>query len=165
MGDMTAPFAAYRSPVRAEWLDYNGHMNDSSYSIAMSEANELLFVELGLSADYRASTGASLYTVESHIRYLAECSLDHTLNATTMVVDAGDKRVHLYTELFRDDDRMAATGEFLYVHVDAALGASVPMPSEHRDRVQDLVSSHAGLPRPGHLGLGVGSSRQRSGSV
>ncbi|HEU0288149.1 MAG TPA: thioesterase family protein, partial [Nocardioidaceae bacterium] len=117
---MSVPFAAYRSAVRSEWLDYNGHMNDSSYGIVLSEANELLFVELGLSADYRASTGASLYTVEGHIRYLAECSLGHTLNATTMVVAAGDKKVHLYTELFRDDDRLAATGEFLYVHVDAA---------------------------------------------
>ena len=165
MGDVSVPFAAYRSAVRAEWLDYNGHMNDSSYGIVLSEANELLFVELGLSADYRASTGASLYTVESHIRYLAECSLEHTLNATTMVVAAGDKKVHLYTELFRDDDRLAATGEFLYVHVDTALGSSVPMPSEQRARVQEMASSHSGLPPPGHLGLGVGSSRQRSGSV
>ena len=165
MGNVTAPFAAYRSAVRAEWLDYNGHMNDSSYGIVLSEANELLFVELGLSADYRASTGASLYTIESHIRYLAECTIDHTLNATTMVVAADDKRVHLYTELFRDGVRLAATGEFLYVHVDTALGSSVPMPSEHRARVQDMVSSHAGLPRPGHLGLGVGSSRLGTGSV
>jgi acyl-CoA thioesterase FadM len=159
MGDAPAPFAQYRTAVLAEWLDYNGHMNDSSYGIVLSAANERLFEELGLSADYRARTGASLYTVETHIRYLAECTLGQTLRATTMLVDADARKVRLYTELLHDDGRPAATGECLYLHVDSALGTTAPMPGDRQARVQEMLSAHADLPRPARLGLGVGAPR------
>ena len=102
MPEAPTPFAKYRSEVRAEWLDYNGHMHDASYGIVLSDANEELFAELGLSEDYRASTGASLYTVESHIRYLKECTLGQTLSAETLMTAADAKKVRLYTELLAD---------------------------------------------------------------
>jgi acyl-CoA thioester hydrolase len=151
MGETRTPFAAYSSEVRSEWLDYNGHMHDASYGIVLSDANEELFAALGLSADYRATTGASLYTIESHIRYLAESSLGQTLRATTIVVTADAKKVRLYTELLRGDGQLVATGEFLYLHVDSALGATTPMPSDRQVRVQEMLSAHADLPRPAHL--------------
>jgi acyl-CoA thioesterase FadM len=162
MGETRAPFAAYSSEVRREWLDYNGHMHDASYGIVLSDANEELFSALGLSADYRATTGAALYTVESHIRYLEESSLGQTLTATTIVVAADAKKLRLYTELLREDGRLAATGEFLYLHVDSALGTTTPMPSDRQVRVQAMLSAHADLPRPAHLGLGVGAPHARS---
>ena len=162
MGEVPSPFATYSTEVRSEWVDYNGHMHDASYGIALSDANEELFSALGLSADYRATAGASLYTVESHIRYLAECSLGQRLTATTIMVAADAKKVRLYTELLHGDGRLAATGEFLYLHVDSALGATTPMPGDRQVRVQEMLSAHADLPRPAHLGLGVGAPRAGS---
>jgi acyl-CoA thioesterase FadM len=158
MGERPKPFSTYATVVREEWLDYNGHMHDASYGIVLSDANEELFAALGLSMDYSATTQASLYTVECHIRYLAECSLGQSLRASTMMVAADAKKVRLYTELLHEDGRPAATGEFLYLHVDTALGAATAMPSDRHDRVQDMLSAHAGLPRPAHLGLGIGAA-------
>lgn len=149
-GETPGPFTAYRSQVRPEWLDYNGHMQDSSYAVVLSDANEELFARLDLSADYRAATGASLFTVETRIRYLAECTLGQTLSAATHVVDADAKRVLLYTELFCDDV-LAATGEGLYLHVDTTAGTTTPMPPDRRARIQELMASHASLPRPDDL--------------
>ena len=143
MHESSTPFAKYRSEVRAEWLDYNGHMHDASYGIVLSDANEELFAELGLSEDYRASTGASLYTVESHIRFLKECTLGQTLTAETLMTTADAKKVRLYTELLVDGT-LAATGEFLYLHVDAALGATTPIPDDRRLLVQEMLAAHAG---------------------
>jgi acyl-CoA thioesterase FadM len=157
MADVERPFTGYTTTVPAEWLDYNGHMHDASYGIALSDANEELFAALGLSRDYRERTGASLYTVEYHIRYLAECSLGQALTAATFVVAAGAKKVHLYTELLREAGDLAATGESLYLHVDATLGVTTPMPVDRQDRVQAMVAAHARLPRPSHLGRGVGA--------
>jgi acyl-CoA thioesterase FadM len=155
------PFAAFTSGVRAEWLDYNGHMRDASYSIVLSEANEEFLAALGLSADYRAATGASLYTVEGHIRYLAECSLGDTLRARTTVVAADRKRLRLYTEILRADGRVAVTGEFLYLHVDAVRGVTTDLPRDRYALVESVVSAHADLPRPAHLGAGIALSRPR----
>ena len=58
-----------------------------------------------------------MFTVETHIRFLAECSDGQTLTASTILVDADDKRLRLYSELYADGV-LAATGESLYVHVD-----------------------------------------------
>ncbi|MBA2531031.1 MAG: thioesterase family protein [Nocardioidaceae bacterium] len=152
---MSAPFSTYRSKVRREWLDYNGHMHDASYGIVLSDANEELFAGLGLSADYREATGASLYTVESHIRYLAECALGEALTASTILVSADARKMHLHTELLHEDGHPVATGEFFYLHVDAALGKVTPMPLDRHKRVLEMLAAHAALPRPSHLGRGL----------
>jgi acyl-CoA thioesterase FadM len=162
MDEAPAPFSRYESEVRPEWLDYNGHMHDASYAIALSDANEELFEALDLSADYRASSGAAFYTVETHIRFLAECGPGQTLTARTLIVDAGPKKMRLYTELLCDG-QLAATGESLYLHVDATVGATTPMPSDRQARVEQLLHAHAGLPRPAHLGRGVGAFRSDAG--
>jgi acyl-CoA thioester hydrolase len=153
-----APFAAYRQRVRPEWLDYNGHLNDAGYAVVLSEAHELVLDSLGLSAAYRRSHGASMFTVETHIRYLAECSEGQTLTAATILVDADRKRLRLHSELYADG-RLAATGECLYVHVDTSRGRSAPLPDDRQAGVDAMREAHAGLARPAHLGLGVGASR------
>jgi hypothetical protein len=73
------PFTAYREQVRPEWLDYNGHLNDASYAIVLTRAHELLLENLGLSAAYRESHQASMFTVEMHLRYVAEVNAGRLL--------------------------------------------------------------------------------------
>src|SRR5260370_29523552 len=81
-------FARYKTEVREEWIDYNGHLNDAGYALVLSEANEVLLADLGLSEDYRARTGRATYTVESHIRDLAEAHLVDELEAPSLEVRA-----------------------------------------------------------------------------
>lgn len=152
----SAPFAAYCEPVRADWMDFNGHLHDASYATVFADAHELVFESLGLSADYRVSHHAAMFTVETHIRFLAECSFGQTLTAATTLVDADAKRVRLHSELFADGV-LAATGESLYLHVDTATGRTATLPEDRQAKVDAMLAAHAGLPRPPHLGLGVGS--------
>lgn len=160
MPDLSAvdrrPFAAYREQVRPEWLDYNGHLNDASYAIVLTHAHELVLAHLGLSAAYRESHGASMFTVEMHLRYLAEVSAGQILTAATTLVEADRKRLRLHSELYADD-ALAATGECLYLHVDTAAGRTVPLPEDRQVRVDAMREAHAELARPAHLGLGVGA--------
>lgn len=139
-----APFTAYREVVRPEWLDYNGHLNDASYAIVLTRAHELLLEHLGLSAAYRASHQASMFTVEMHLTYLAEVSADQTLTASTLVADADHKRLRLRSELFADGE-LAATGECLYLHVDTTAGRTSPLPADRQAAVDSLRDAHAGL--------------------
>jgi acyl-CoA thioester hydrolase len=153
-------FEAYRSEVREEWIDYNGHLHDACYGIVLSDANEVLFAELGLSEDYRIETGRAMYTVEWHIRYLAESRRGDVLVASTMLVSADPKRMRLHTLLSRTDGTAIATGEAFYLHVDDAVGGVTPMPDDRWQGVAAMLAAHASLPRPDHLGLGVGAPRQ-----
>jgi acyl-CoA thioester hydrolase len=158
-GDPIAPFSRYRSDVREEWIDYNGHLHDACYGIVLSDANEMLFEDLGLSEEYRVQTGRAMYTVEWHIRYLAEAKRGDVLDASTIVVSADRKRMRLHTELRRTDQTVVATGEAFYLHVDEAAGGVTAMPDDRWQAVNAVLEAHALLPRPSHLGLGVGAPR------
>jgi acyl-CoA thioesterase FadM len=97
-----------------------------------------------------------MFTVEAHFRYLAEVSDGQMLTAATTLVEADRKRLRLHSELYADGE-LAATGECLYLHVDITAGRTSPMPDDRQARVDAMLAAHAGLPRPAHLGLGVGS--------
>jgi len=157
---LAAPYSGYRTEVRAEWIDYNGHLHDAGYAIVLSEANEALLAHLGLSEAYRAGTGRAMYTVESHIRYLAEAVRGDVIEAVSLLVSADAKRLRVHTGLRRDDGVLVATGEYLYLHVDQAGGSVTAMPPDRWAAVNALLSAHAALDRPGHLGRGIGDVRQ-----
>ena len=157
MPEWAAPLAVYRSGVREEWLDYNGHMHDAFYATVLSDANEALFEALDLSERYRDAEGMAYYTVETHIRFVAECSRGDVLTAATTMVDADAKRLRLYTELALEDGREVANGDSLYLHVDTSTGRTAPLSADRRARVDEVLAAHARLPRPPHLGLGVGT--------
>lgn len=152
------PFTAYRSTVHPQWLDYNGHVNDSAYAGICTQANELLLDELGIGEAYRASTCCSMYTVEAHLRYLGEVGPGAVLRAETFVVAADTKRLRVHTTLYVVDDAVL-TGEHLYLHVDQATGSVTPFPAARDEVVGKGLAAHAGLDRPAHLGLGVGAPR------
>jgi acyl-CoA thioester hydrolase len=154
-----APYRKYRTGVREEWIDYNGHLHDGNYAVVLSEANEVMFAELELSEDYRVETGRAMYTVECHIRYLHESKRGDVLEASTILVSADPKRMRVHTLLSHDDGTPIATGEFFYLHVDEAAGGVTAMPDDRWQRVSALLVDHASLDRPAHLGLGVGAPR------
>jgi acyl-CoA thioesterase FadM len=154
-------FRRYQAPVREEWIDYNGHLNDAGYAVVLSDANELLLAHLGMSQGYRETTGRALYTAECHIRYLAQARLGDVLSAASMVVSADPKRLRVHTLLSRADGAPIATGEHLYLHVDEAVGGVTPMPADRWAAVGELLAAHAALERPAYLGQGVAASRRR----
>jgi acyl-CoA thioester hydrolase len=154
-----APYRKYRTDVREEWIDYNGHLHDGNYAVVLSEANEVMFAQLELSEDYRIETGRAMYTVECHIRYLNESKRGDVLEASTILVSADPKRMRLHTLLCRGDGTPIATGEFFYLHVDDSVGGVTAMPDDRWQLVSALLADHASLDRPAHLGLGVGAPR------
>jgi acyl-CoA thioesterase FadM len=158
-GIAAAPYQRYRTEVREEWIDYNGHLHDACYGIVLSDANEVLFADLELSEAYRVETGRAMYTVECHIRYLAECKRGEILEAASILVSADRKRMRVHTLLSRDDGTPIATGEFFYLHVDEAAGGVTAMPDDRWARVEAMLAAHAGLERPAHLGRGVAAPR------
>ncbi len=153
------PFTGYRSPVREEWIDYNGHMNDAYYPVVCTEAAEVFLSALGLGAEYHAVTRYGMYTVEAHLRYRREAVRGDVLHAETLLVAADRKRLRVHHSLRRQSGDEVATGEFLYLHVDQGAGRVAPMSGERWAVVAEVLAAHATAAPPRHLGLGVGASR------
>jgi acyl-CoA thioester hydrolase len=149
----------HRQPVRAEWIDYNGHLMDGYYSVIFGHAIDAVMINIGLDAEYRQRTGCSLYTIESHVRFLREVKPDITPEVRTRVVGVDAKRLRLCLEMLVDDT-VVATQESMTIHVDQEVGRSSPWPDEIRSYCADLVE-----PPPDYAGRAIAmpGARPRSG--
>src|SRR5258708_13936827 len=82
--------------VPADWIDDNGHMMDAYYSVAFTEATEMLLDHVGLGAAYRARTGSGIYTVESHICFRASVRDGEQLRYTSRLPACDSRRFHAF---------------------------------------------------------------------
>jgi carnitine 3-dehydrogenase len=98
-----------------------------------------------------------MYTVECHIRYLAECTRGDRLEAASFLVSADAKRMRVHTALTKTGGTLVATGEHMYLHVDDGVGRVTAMPADRLAAVDAMLAAHARVERPGYLGRGVGA--------
>jgi len=150
-----APPASTRR-VPPEWVDYNGHVHESRYLELFAGATDALLGALGVDADYLAS-GGSYFTVETHLSHLRQLGAGDVVQVTTQVLDADEKRLHVFHVLLRDGEAdPVATAEQMLLHVDTTSGRASPAREPVRERVADLTRRHAELPRPERAGRSIG---------
>jgi acyl-CoA thioester hydrolase len=125
--------SVWREPVRDGWIDYNGHLSEAYYVLVLGHATDAVMDAIGLGPDYRAANDASLYTVEAHIRYLAEVSAGSELEVRSSIIGVTSKLLWIWHELWASD-RLRATEEVLGVHVHG--GSSTPFPDGVADRAR-----------------------------
>jgi carnitine 3-dehydrogenase len=145
--------------VRTEWVDYNRHLSDFRYGQVFGDALDVLFRSLGIDEDYRAA-GRAYYTVENHIKHLGEAKAGEPLYVTAQVLAVDDKRLHLFQRLHRGrDDKLIATAEQMYLHVDTKAAKAAPADPKIRAKLESIRSDHSGLPRPPEAGRPVGHEK------
>ena len=137
------------------WADYNGHMNEARYLEAASQATDRVMAMVGADAGYVAG-GQSYFTVETHLRHLAEVRVGERLRVTSQVVRAEGKKLHLFHRVLGPEGAVAATVETLLIHVDLGTRASSrPLPAVAA-AAEALARAHAALPPPDGLGRAIG---------
>ena len=142
----------YKSAVRPEWIDYNGHVRDAYYGLIASEATDALMDRLGLDAPYRARTGATLYTVEMHVHFLQEVKHTDTVEVGVQILGFDHKRIHATFDIARAATaEAAATVEMMLLHVRQEPGrvSSAPFPPEITAHLSQLHVASARLSAAG----------------
>jgi acyl-CoA thioester hydrolase len=145
--------STWREPVQDTWIDYNGHLSEAYYVLALGHATDAVMDAVGLGPHYRQANNASLYTVEAHIRYLEEISADSELEVRSSIIGVSDKLLWIWHELFVAG-RLCATEEVLGVHVRDGSSAALPAdvvsaaregcvapPDEASGRIRPIVTS------------------------
>lgn len=115
----------WRERVQDAWIDYNGHLSEPYYVLVFGHATDMVMDAVGMDEGYRAAHDASLYTVEAHVRYLAEVSPGAELEVRSSVIGASGKLLRIWHELWVEE-RLRATEEVLGVHVVAGRSAGFP---------------------------------------
>lgn len=147
-----APLLLHDTRVPAAWVDYNGHMSEWCYLLAVGDAMDAFFRYVGVDDDYRAA-GRSLYTAETHLHHRREAHEGDLLAFALQLLDRDARRLHVWHELRRaDTGEPVAYAEQLLAHVDMRAGRSSPMPTELADRVDAVLRAHAVLPVPERAG-------------
>ncbi|MEM5435709.1 thioesterase family protein [Paraburkholderia diazotrophica] len=152
-----AELPAYHDVVRAEWVDYNGHLRDAFYMLIFSFATDALIDQIGLDDTVRKARGRSIYTLEAHINYLREIKEGAQVRVEMRVLAHDAKRMHLYLEMFADEsDEPVAAGEQMLLHVDTSGPRSAVFDSDVETRVHALVDAQAALPAAQYAGRVIG---------
>ncbi len=139
---------SFSARVPEAWLDHNGHMTEHRYLDAFGQATDRLLETVGLDSAAIAA-GRSAYTVETHLRHLAEAKAGEAIEVTTRILGADAKRLHIFHEMVRQPDGTTlATAEQMLIHVDRRIGRAAPAEDAVAARIVALMEQHrrGGLP-------------------
>jgi acyl-CoA thioester hydrolase len=142
----------YTTPVRPEWIDYNGHVRDAYYGLIASEATDALMDRIGLDAAYRARSGCTLYTVEMHLHFLQEVKQADTVEVAVRILGVDRKRIHASFEIARAGAAQpAASAEMMLLHVrqERERVAIAPFAPEVAEKLAQLAATSATLAAAG----------------
>ena len=147
------PIQTLREKVRAEWTDYNGHMNLAYFVLIFDYATDGFYPLLGLGPEYREHTNCSTFTVERHTTYLSELVEGQEVICTTQLLGFDSKRMHYFHRMFEAETvALSATTEQMAVHVDLAVRRVCAMPEDVQDRLAGVFLHHARLAKPAQVG-------------
>ncbi|MFZ9629385.1 MAG: carnitine 3-dehydrogenase [Ilumatobacteraceae bacterium] len=164
MGSATAALDPAAGPLRlhdvrvpTDWVDYNGHVNDSRYLQLASETGDRFLRHIGMDAAYLAG-GHSFFTVESHINYVAQAKAGDHLYCTAQLLSHDAKKIRVFMSMHRaDDDSVVATTEFMLLHVDTNANRTVPAADHIVAALDAIAAHHASLPVPTNAGRSIGT--------
>jgi carnitine 3-dehydrogenase len=157
--DFSGPLRLHDVRVPTDWVDYNGHMNDSRYFQLSSETIDRLLRVIGLDQDYLAG-GHSWFTVESHVNFTAQATAGDALYCTVQLLSHDAKRMRVFTSMHRaDDDAVVATAEHMLLHVDTKVDKAVAASPAMIEVLDRIAQHHSSLPAPTHAGRSVGQAR------
>jgi len=157
--DLSQPLRLIETAVQPDWVDYNGHMSESRFLQVFGDASDVLFRIIGVDDAYRAR-GLSYYTVETHMLNLKEVAGLEPVYVTTRILDADEKRLHLFHSLHHGrSDEVLASGEQMLLHVDTGAQRACRAAPDVLAKVEEIKAAQAALPRPAQAGRAIGIRR------
>ncbi len=127
-------------------IDENGHMNITEYFAVGAWGLWLAMKEGPMGEDYIAERGLSFFTVEHHLRYLAELRLGERYAVHASLVGRAGKAVQGVAYVVdRTHDRVACQMDIMYVHVDINARRAVPIPDDVAAILDAQVAQHPWL--------------------
>ena len=155
--EIQTPFDVYRAVVRAEWIDYNGHMNMGYYLVVFDLATDEWLDYVGLDAAHRKAHRVTTFSLEAHVTYQREVREGDALRFTTRLLAHDAKRIHYVHEMYNATaGYLAATNELMSLHVSEETRRGAPMAPAILERLACIQAAHDALPVPAHVGRRIG---------
>lgn len=128
-------FHFHTEPLRDEWLDAYGHLNEAFYLVPFSNASWKMQEFFGIGVEYFRECGCALYTLETHLRYVREVRAPAELAVETRVFAVDAKRLH-FAHILSVDGETRATGEFMGLHYDTRAARAAAFAAKVQETLQ-----------------------------
>ncbi len=153
--DLSAPLPLHSATVLPDWVDYNGHMTEFRYLHVFGDATDAFLTYLGMDADYMAG-GRSIYTVETHLRHVAEVREGRPLAITTQLLGNDEKRIRI-AHIMREGEsgEVLATAEHMLLSVNTAESRACPLAAPVTERLAKIAEGHGALEAPDFAGRAI----------
>ena len=122
-------FKLHSEPLKDEWLDAYGHLNEAYYLVPFTNTTWLLQNQFNIGVEYFEQTGCALYTVETHLRYVNEVRKPAEINVESIILGSDAKKIW-FAHLMVVNEQICATAEFLILHYSTREGKTITMPDE-----------------------------------
>ena len=157
-----APIRTRARKVPPEWIDYNGHMNVTYYTLAFDNAlDEILDERPGIGESLAREGRFGPMALQTQIHYLGELLEGTGCACDFQLLYADHKRIHFFLTMVNlETGETAATYESLSMNVDLQARRSAPYPDWAQERIGRLRALHATLPRPPLAGNPLGIRRK-----
>lgn len=138
---MTMTFE-YRTSVKPDWIDHNGHMNVAYYVVAFDEATDAVYEHWGIGLDYPNESGCSVFTLGINVDYCHELFAGDHIRTVTTLVDCDEKRIHYFHEMYKEDGNiLAARNECLCMNVELETRQAQPFPQAAQNLLDEALST------------------------
>jgi acyl-CoA thioester hydrolase len=139
--------------VRPEWIDYNGHMNVAYYVLAFDYAIDALWARIGITDEYIRETRGSTFAVETHVTYQQELQEAEPYIVTMELLAYDAKRIHHFQRMYHaEKSYLAATAEWMSLHVDLNIRRVSPWPDNVLARLAEIAAQQENGHTPDEAG-------------
>ena len=127
-------FRFHSEPMRQEWADAYGHLNESYYLVPFSNATWKMQDHFAFGTDYFDATGCAIYTVETHLRYLNDVRIPANMEIETLMLGVEAKKIWFAHRMMVEGE-LCATAEFMTLHYDTREKRTSAMPQPILDGI------------------------------
>ena len=157
-----APFESVGIRVLPEWIDANGHMNIAYYIAAFDRAFDQVYDQFGFTRAMMRERNASSFTSELHVTYQRELMQGDPLRVTTQLLGFDPKRLHFIQCMYHaTDGYLAATMEWLLLHVDMTARRVATMPESLQQHLARVLEAHRQVAVPPEVGRKISLDAKR----
>ena len=129
--------------VKAEWADYNNHMNLAYYIHLFDKAWEILLTKFNLGEESAINQRKSTFAVESFTTYDQEVKVGEEVDINITFLDHDKKRLVKKMEMIHKEKKyLAATTEILSLYVDLKLRKVIEFEKGKSDLIDVYINEN-----------------------
>ena len=129
--------------VKAEWADYNGHMNLAYYIHLFDGAWEVLLGKFDIGEDSAKIEKRTTFAVESHTTYDKELKVGDEVDLNLIFIDRDKKRIVYKLEMrHKQEQYLASTTEVCSLYVDLGERRVMEFEKDKSDLIDKFIEEN-----------------------